>query len=596
MGATANSKRAGKATALPMANQPDPSSRNGSEPLPQAPLEGDAVAGAQAEEAAFEIMVEKPPPGLFRRFLTTQRHLSGLAFGGINSWVRQRKTLGGKRGWSYYFFKTIATITKPFLKKELVAQSFPVQLRRRLEILGPTYIKLGQVLSLREDLLPTSITQELKNLLDRLPIVPFERYCELIEEGVGKPVNELFTWISEKTLGSASIAQTHRATLLTGEQVIIKVVKPGIKKLLQRDAILIGMLGRILEWVVGQYQPKRVLDEFTEYTLREVDLRLEADNADTFSANFADNPMICFPKIYHDHSSESVLTMEFFAGIKPDSAATAGLSERDRDQLIDSGAGAIICMLYRDGFFHADLHPGNLIILDGPRCGFIDLGMVGRFEDKLRRTMLYYYYCLVTGDSENAARYLAMVAQPAKGGQPEAFRRAVTDISRRWARAANFANFSLAQLIMQSVSMGGRYRMYFPMEMVLMVKALVTFEGVGNLLKPGFDVAAVSQKHISKLFVAQFNPINLFKESLRGAPEVVDALVKAPLLITKGLRYLEQQTDQPSENPFAYLRGTLLGGASLIAGAIVLSFDKTSWPIYGGLFAISLFFMLRKER
>ena len=596
MGATVNSKRAGEATALPMANQPGPSNSDGSEPLAQAPGDAPGHIAAGTEPPPFELLIEKPPPGLFRRFLTTQRHLSGLTFGGISAWVREHKPRSGKRGWAYFFVKIIAVFTRPFLNKALVSQPFPVQLRRRLEILGPTYIKLGQVLSLREDLLPTSITQELKNLLDRLPVVTFTRYCELIETGVGKPVNELFTWISEKTLGSASIAQTHRATLRTGEQVIIKVVKPGIKKLLQRDAILIGMLGRFLEWVVPQYQPKRVLDEFTEYTLREVDLRLEADNAETFRANFADQPKICFPKIYHDHSSETVLTMEFFAGIKPDSAATAELTDRERDQLIDSGAGAIIAMLYRDGFFHADLHPGNLIILEGARCGFIDLGMVGRFEDKLRRTMLYYYYCLVTGDSENAARYLSMVAQPAKGGQPEAFRRAVTDISRRWARAANFANFSLAQLIMQSVSMGGRYRMYFPMEMVLMVKALVTFEGVGNLLKPGFDVASVSQKHISKLFLAQFNPISLFKESLRGAPEVVDALVKAPLLITKGLRYLEQQTDQPAENPFASLRGTLFGGASLIAGAIVLAFDKTSWPIYGTLFGITLFYMLRKER
>ena len=171
--------------------------------------------------------------------------------------------------------------------------------------------------------------------------------------------------------------------------------------------------------------------------------------------------------------------------------------------------------------------------------------------------MLYYYYCLVIGDAENAARYLATVAEPAKGGNPDGFRKAVEDISRRWARTANFDEFSLGQLIMESVTMGGKYKMYFPMEMVLMTKALVTFEGVGQILKPGFDVAAVSKKHITRLFVGQFNPLALIKESLRGAPEVVDALVKAPLLVTQGLRFLENATKQKTENPLSGLRGTL---------------------------------------
>lgn len=544
------------------------------------------------EPEPFEIMEEKPPPGIISRFFTTHLHFAGLTFGGICAYVAEHKA--SKSGLLFFFLRLIAKLTKPFLNKDLVEHPFPVQLRRRLEILGPTYIKLGQVLSLREDILPTTITEELKNLLDRLPIVPFQRYQELIEQGVGKPVDALFSWISPKTLGSASIAQTHRATTLDGDQVIIKVVKPGIKVLLKRDAILIGLLGRMLEWVVPHYQPKRVFSEFTEYTLREVDLRLEADNAETFAANFRDQPNICFPKIYHQHSSESVLTMAFFDGFKPDAEETKTLTESDRDTLIFDGAGAIICMLYRDGFFHADLHPGNLIILPGPKCGFIDLGMVGRFDDGLRRTLLYYYYCLVTGDAENAARYLATVAQPAKGGQPEAFRREVADISRRWVRSANFEDFSLAQLIMQSVSMGGKYRMYFPMEMVLMTKALVTFEGVGNLLKPGFDVAVVSKKHITKLFVRQFNPVALVKESLRGAPEVVDALVKAPLLITKGLRYLEQQTEQPATNPFQGLRTTLLAGACLISGAILLAFNKDSWPVYSSLFVLSAYLAFRK--
>lgn len=552
------------------------------------------AAVQRTSDGKWEILQEQPTPGLVRRYFTTQRHLSALLFGGIAAFVRDRRFAKTGKGFRFFLLRLLVLFTYPFLNRAMRIQPFPVQLRRRLEILGPTYIKLGQVLSLREDILPHSVTDELKNLLDRLPIVTFDRYKDLIEEGTGRPVISMFSRISPDPIGSASIAQTHRAVTIEGDQVILKVVKPGIKVLLKRDAKLMGFFGAFLQLVIPQFQPKLVLDEFAEYTLREVDLRLEAENAETFAANFKDMPDIRFPKIYRQYSCESVLCMEFFDGMRPDSEAAKVLTDRERDILIDQGAAAIIRMLYRDGFFHADLHPGNLLILNRSQSGFIDLGMVGRFEDSLRRTLLYYYYCLVIGDSENAARYLTSVASPAKGGNPEGFRRAIEDLSRRWSRTANFQDFSLAQLIMESVNMGGKFRMYFPMEMVLMVKALVTFEGVGQLLKPGFDVAAVSKKHISRLFIGQFNPVTLFKETLRGAPEVVDALVKAPLLVTQGLRFLEEATKNPGENPLAGIKSTLFAGCVLISGAIIVAFDPSVWPRYLALIILAAILAFRR--
>lgn len=544
-----------------------------------------------ARDNQFELLDEKPPAGLLRRFAVTTHHLAALIFGGVRVYLKDTRA---KRSSLNQILRLVALLTGPFLRKDLRDLSFPIQLRRRLELLGPTYIKLGQVLSLRADILPTSVTEELKNLLDRLPIVTFDRYKELLEEGLGRPVSAMFSHIDAVPIGSASIAQTHRATTVEGDKVILKLVKPGIKQTLQRDAKLISLLGTVLDILIPQYQPKKVLYEFTEYTLREVDLRLEANNAETFAANFKDTPEIRFPIIYRKYCCETVLTMEFFDGLKPDSEAAQALSLPEKEKLLEQGAMAIIRMLYRDGFFHADLHPGNLIILPGPEAGFIDLGMVGRFDDALRRTLLYYYYTLVIGDAENAARYLASVAQTGKGSQPEAFRRAVEDISRRWARSANFEDFSLAQLILESVSLGGKYRIYFPMEMVLMTKALVTFEGVGNILVPGFDVAALSKKHITKLFVSQFNPVGLVKESLRGAPEVVDALVKAPLLITQGLRFLEEATKSQPDNPLAGIRGTMFAGFSLIAGTLIVTFRPEVWELSLFFFAVSAFLVLRK--
>lgn len=544
-------------------------------------------------EGGWEALEESRPPGLLRRYLATNRHLLGLLFGGLMEWVRTRPRRL-RRGLRFRFLQLVAFLVSPFVKRSLRRQPFPVQLRRRLELLGPTYIKLGQVLSLREDLLPRAVTEELKNLLNRLPAVPYPRFLELVEEGLGRPVEEMFTWVEPLPEGSASIAQSHRATTRGGEQVILKVVKPGIRVTLKRDAFLLRMFGFGLHLILPRFQPRRVIREFTVYTLREVDLRREADNCDTFAANFRDEPDIVFPRIYREFSSSTVLCMEFLEGMRPDAAAAAELSEEDRDRVIDLGMRSIVRMLYRDGFFHADLHPGNLLILPGPKAGFIDLGMVGRLDDTVRRTLLYYYYCLATGDPKNAARYLTNIAEPAPGGNLDAFRREVEDLGRRWQRAANFQDFSLARMVLESTALGAQFQVYFPVELVLMTKALITFEGVGHLMKPGFDVAEVSRGPLNQLILEQLNPLRLAREGLRGAPELVEAIVKAPMLVSEGLRLVELTTKRRDENPFAGIRGTIFGGFCLVAGAIS-SAAGGPWYLWGTLFFVGLLAALNKH-
>lgn len=544
---------------------------------------------------AFEVYQALPRQSLFRRFLTTQRHLFGLVFGALSVDVADRKGTPRGRGPAFALARLLNVFTRPFIDRSLRDLPFPVQLRRRLERLGPTYIKLGQILSLREDILPKSVTGELKHLLSTLPAVPYAEFCEIVTRQLGRPLDMMFLSIDEVPLGSASIGQVHRATTLAGDPVIVKVVKPGIPAILRRDAKLLAMAGWILEIAFPRFGPRRIIREFSDYTLREVDLRREADNAETFAANFMDEPDIVFPAIYRELSSERVLTMEFLDGRRPDSKKVQAMPLEDRERLVDLGAEAIIRMIYKDGFFHADLHPGNLLVLAGPKAGFIDLGMVGRMHDELRRTLLYYYYALVMGDAENAARYLSAAAEPGRGGDPAGFRREVAEISSRWRRHANFDSFSLGQLILESVSRGAEYRMFFPVEMVLMVKALVTFEGVGQILLPGFDVAEVSKRHVRKVFIQQFSPVRLAQEGLRGAPDLVDALVKMPLLITEGLRVMEKTAKRSSENPFAGLRGTLIAGFSLVAGAIILGFvGPQAWMLYVPFFVIALVLAVRR--
>jgi ubiquinone biosynthesis protein len=348
---------------------------------------------------------------------------------------------------------------------------------------------------------------------------------------------------------------------------------------------------------LARYQPARIIDEFSTYTLREVDLCIEADNAETFAAHFKEEPEVRFPKIYRKYSSRDVLCMEFFNGIKPDENALKKLTFEQRRQAIDLGIGAIVRMIYRDGFFHADLHPANLMVFKKRKSkevtvGFIDLGMVGRFTRDMRKRMFYYFYSLVTGDPESAARYLTSLAYPGKRSDIDGFRRACSDLYTRWLTTPNFKDFSLAQVILQSVLMAGHYQIQYPGEMILMVKALVTIEGVGSIFDPDLDIPSAARKHVRYILLQEFNPLTMIRDSALVLPEMVDVLRKSPLILTEGMKALESSLKKPPPGPLSGVRSTLLAGFCLLAGALILAFNGP-WYAWGGLFIIAVLLAIR---
>jgi ubiquinone biosynthesis protein len=532
---------------------------------------------------------------LVRRFFITLGELLGLLFGAANVYLHQQEAQGHANSLPVLILRAWMFVLRPFLDKQLIDLPLPIQFRKRLERLGPTYIKLGQILSLREDLLPKDITDELKHLLDRLPAVPIERFKELIVADLKRPLDTMFRWIDPNPLGSASLAQTHRARLLSGERVVLKVLKPGVRQTIETDTKLLRFFGRILQIFLARYQPVRLIDEFARYTLREVDLRFEVDNAEAFAANFKDQPEVHFPKVYRAFSSRDVLCMEYFSGIKPDARAAQVLTAAQKDKVVHLGVGAILQMIFRDGFFHADLHPANLIIFRDASVGFIDLGMVGRFDTEIRQRLFYYFYALVMGDPENAARYLASLALPARKSDVDGFRRAVAGLYGRWLRSPNFKEFSLAQVILQSILLAAQYRIQYPGEIILMVKALVTVEGVGNVLVPGIDIVKVSQSHIQRLLLEQFNPVSLVRTGVLLLPEIVSILNRSPLILTEGLAQYESGLKKPPENPYPGLQLTILASAALLTAAILIA-SGAPWYVWAGLaFAIVVIILLLRR-
>jgi ubiquinone biosynthesis protein len=520
----------------------------------------------------------------------------GLLMGGHLAYVRSLPEVQ-KTGLRSPGKRLLAWLLTPFVRSDLRELPFPVQFRRRLEILGPTFTKLGQIMAIREDLLPPPITRELDSLMDHLPSIPFEQVEAIIERDLNGAVDEFFARIDPDPLGSASIAQVHRATTHDGDDVVIKVIKPGIRDVITSDLKLLEIFGVLLQWILPRYQPKQIIDEFSAYTKREIDFDYEADHAEIFAANFQDVEGVVFPDVYRELSTGDVLTLEYLGGMRPGSEAARELTAAERDRVIDLGASAIIRMLYKDGFFHADLHAGNIKIMPGEtpqglQIGFIDLGMVGRFRSDLKRRMLYYYYALVRGDVESAARYLLDMARIGEGGDPQGFRRAVSDMARHFLMRSKQGSISLAEVILQSLSLGGRYRVFFPVEMTLMVKALVTFEGVGRTLDPELDVVAVSQRHVRKIFRERFDPRALGSEFLSSAPELVDVAMKLPQLLTSGVSHLgESLNEQPPSDPVEGLRSGILAGACIVGGVISVVQGGSLWltvPLFGlgGLLAL----------
>jgi ubiquinone biosynthesis protein len=212
--------------------------------------------------------------------------------------------------------------------------------------------------------------------------------------------------------------------------------------------------------------------------------------------------------------------------------------------------------------------------------------MVGRFDSEMQKRLLYYSYSLVVGDAANAARYITSIAFAGKDSDTEGFRRAVEDLYRRWLRSPNFHDFSMGQVILESVGLAGRYRIQYPGEFILMIKALITLEGVGNMIEPGIDLTAAARSHVQKIVLQQYNPVSFFRDSILLVPELFDILNRSPLVINESLRFVEKSLMNPQPRSISEIRGPLLAGFCLVAAAILVAFGGP-WPLWAALFTVA---------
>ncbi|MGY3564922.1 ABC1 kinase family protein [Sinomonas sp. RB5] len=412
----------------------------------------------------------------------------------------------------------------------------PVHVRLALEELGPTFMKLGQILSTRPDLIPEAYQAELAKLQDAAPPVPAEAIRAVVREELGGDAFAAFSAFDDAPLASASIGQVHGARLADGTKVVVKVRKPGAVERIREDLeILHNVAVRASRaWpVLDEYNVVGLVGEFSRTLTKELDYLEEGRNAERFASNFAGDERFRFPRVFWQTTTSRVLTLEFMEGLKINDVKALDAAGLDRRALADHSAAALAQMIFEDGFFHADPHPGNMFVEPDGRISIIDFGMVGEIDDKLRDNLGRLLIALARKDARRLAR--ALEAMSLTGP--------VTDRARLAADVAEFiqlydgvdlADVNIARLAQKLLGVVRRHRLLMPAEAAIVIKMMVMAEGLGRVLDPGFRLSRVLEPHVRRLLIEQYSPAALLR-GLRAAgltaldlasdvPDLVDSL------------------------------------------------------------------------
>lgn len=428
---------------------------------------------------------------------------------------------------SYYLELGRRIVTLGTAPKEIGRLTQPVRLRLAMEELGPTFIKLGQILSTRPDVLPREYIEEFRKLQDTVPSLPVEEIVVQVERELGYPVGEIFAEFSPTPLAAASIAQVHRGRLNTGEEVVIKVRRPGISQLVATDLDILLGLAYLIEHHIpaaGIYDPIALVKEFRRTINREMDFAREGRTIDRFAANFAGDEKVHVPKVFWDQTGETVLTMEFIHGIKIsdfDRLVTAG---HDLQAVARNGADAILKQVLVHGFFHGDPHPGNIYILPGDRICFLDYGMFGRLTEELKYQLIDLIVAILQRDVDRVLKHLLFSSDLTEEIPVHQVKRDLSEFIDEY-YGVPLEDIHAGRLLSEFIEILTNYRIRFPSDLMLLAKTLITIEGIGRQLDPQFNMIAHMQPFIENLVRERLSPTNLGRDFLRIA-QSYGALVK----------------------------------------------------------------------
>ncbi len=414
------------------------------------------------------------------------------------------------------------------------------RIRLVLQDLGPCFIKLGQIASTRNDLIPKDIIVELKKLQDDVPAISYEEIKKTVELSLGKPLETVYKRFDETPLATASIGQVHRATLETPEgdvEVVVKVQRPNVASSVVRDVELLHIMAAAIEATIPEakiYSPVGLVQQFDRSIMQELNFLIEAENCEKFAANFANDPAIRFPKVYRQATSKNVLTLEFFDGKKLNHAVRDGY---DGKLIAKKSVGVIIKMAFDHGFFHADPHPGNIIILgtpEDPVIGLIDVGMVGRLSPELRDRTVDLLMAAVRNDSAGVADALYAIGRPTRKVDMREYRAEVSVLAEKYL-GKPLKEIDLGAMLRDLVQGAMKYGIEIPPDFMMVGKTLMTLEGIGKELDPDLDIFGEATPFFTELLMKRYSPQRIGNELMRGVEQLSRAGYDMPLQLREVL-------------------------------------------------------------
>lgn len=483
----------------------------------------------------------------------------------------------------------------------------PSRLRELMETLGPTFVKLGQVLSLRPDLVGQGLSRELSKLQSHVAPFSYDEVTKIIAGEFGRASDRVFASIDPVPVAAASLAQVHRAQLPDGTEVAIKVQRPEIGKVIEEDIRILRFLARLADRFISEirpYQPRKVVEEFADWTGRELDFVVEGHNAERFRFAFRDNPYIRIPTIYWEFTTPRVLTMEFVNGVRADDLPGIDKMGLDRKDLALHGVNAQLQQFLLDGFFHGDPHPGNSFALDGNILCFYDFGIVGYLNEAQRRELLSCFVAFADKDIEGFLRHFLHLSQCGAQSNVPAFYRDGSAILAEVFFSPTSS--SLAWIFFRLINSAVGRNIHVPVDLALFGKALITTEAMGKTLYPEFDFTEHLTPFVTRAFEFYLDPVRL-RRSLTGdffdwvgvlqeLPVRLQNMAHAASSVSGESRPLAQDSIARRESErgaclrFAQIALVIIGLLFAVASVVALFAESMALPIsYVG---IAIFVML----
>lgn len=490
---------------------------------------------------------------------------------------------------------TKATLASPDTGKRLVAA---------FNELGPTFVKLGQILSTRTDLLPDSITSELATLQDNVTRVAFEDIESQLVKELGSDWRSKFEEFDEEPLASASIAQVHRATLEGGRKVVLKVQRPGVKPKITGD---LGVLHALAGWLEEAIPEAAAMDlrgtitSFTKSILQELDFRIEARNLDRFRSTHEDNTQVVFPTVYDELSTEEVLCMEFLEGRNFAHAIEEG---EDVSAVAETYFKVAYKMLFIDGFFHGDLHPGNVLVMDDQRLGVLDCGMVGRLSPAMKDKVIDILHAVLNEDLEGVARTFYDLSIKSDLVDYPRFEADVIDLGERYLSGLPMSEVQIGMLFSEIVAGASRHNVRMPTDFTMMFKAIITTEGMAKMIAPQTDPIELARPYIMQMVADRYSPDRIKQMAIRdfsmfsrlarsmphSIPGVIEDLRAGKLTFRTNAETLERQERSANARTARSIR-TALTVTCLVCGTYTMGLGLPVWGLVGIPVITAVFFV-----